>query len=59
MNEKTITISREEYEALIRAQERIEVVERLISKVEYISTDEIAAVLGIRSRTKEAQNEAV
>ena len=52
MSEKTITITLGEYEALIRAQERIEVAERLINEVEYINTGEIAAVLGIRERVK-------
>lgn len=52
--QKTITISLDEYETLIRAHERIEVVERLINSVEYINTGEIAAVLGIRERTRGA-----
>lgn len=56
MNEKSITITLGEYEALVRAQERIEVVERLINEVEYINTGEIAAVLGIRERTKKGAN---
>ena len=54
MNEKTITITLDEYECLIRAQERIEVVERIINKEEYISVGEIAAVLGIRERARES-----
>ena len=44
---ETRTITLEEYAELIRAQERISVVERLIAENEYISTKDIAAVLGI------------
>ena len=56
MNEKTITISREEYDAFVKMQERIEVVERLINEVDYINTAEIAAVLCIRERINAVQN---
>lgn len=52
MNEnKTITLTLDEYETLIRAQERIEVVERIINTLDYINVGEIAAVLGIREKT--------
>lgn len=47
---KFITLDRSEYECLLRAQERIETLERLINKVEYINTAEVAAVLGIRTK---------
>ena len=51
MNEQnTIIITQGEYEALLRAQERIEVVERLVNETQYVSTEDIYVVLGIRRR---------
>lgn len=56
MNEQnTITITQDEYEALIRAQERIKVVERLVNETQYVSTGDIFVVLGIRERTRVEQ----
>lgn len=51
MNEQnTIIITQGEYEALLRAQERIEVVERLVNETQYVSTEDIYVVLGIKRK---------
>lgn len=52
MNEKTITISLNEYKELLNKAERIAIVERL-SANNYIS-DDIKAVLGIAGPKKES-----
>lgn len=56
--ENTITISISEYKALVAKAERIAATERLIANVEYVSTDDIKAVLNICTE-KEIDNEAV
>lgn len=60
MNEKTITITRDEYVALERVCERVSAVERLLNGNDYVSLNEIAAVLDINVPRKELiEDEAV
>ena len=53
MNEKTITITLDEYACFERACERIMAVERLLNSDDYVSLNEIAAVLDIDIPRKE------
>ena len=53
MNEKTITITLDEYVALERVCERVSAVERLLNGDDYVSHNEIAAVLNINIPRKE------
>lgn len=53
MNEKTITITLDEYVTLERVCERVSAVERLLNGNDYVSLDEIAAVLDINIPRKE------
>ena len=53
MNEKTITITLDEYVALERVCERVSAVERLLNGNDYVSLNEIAAVLDINIPRKE------
>lgn len=46
--ENTITISREEYNELIRAAERISAVERLFARSQYVNTDDVKIILDIK-----------
>ena len=57
MNE-TITITLEEYRNLIAKAERIETVGRMIGSGNYVSVDDIKAVLDI-SKVKENEDETV
>ena len=45
--EETIMLTREEFMELIKNKVRVEVVADIIAKNNYVSTDEICAVLGI------------
>lgn len=53
MNEKTITITLDEYACFERACERIMAVERLLNSNDYVSLNEIAAVLDVNIPRKE------
>ena len=57
MNEKTITITLDEYVALERVCERVAAVERLLNGNDYVSLEEIAAVLNINVPRKELVEE--
>lgn len=46
--ENTITITREEYNELIRASERIAAVERLCARSSYVGIDDVKHVLDIK-----------
>lgn len=46
--ENTITITREEYNELIRASERIAAVERLCARSDYVSIGDVKCVLDIK-----------
>ena len=46
--ENTITITREEYNELIRASERIAAVERLCARSSYVCVDDVKHVLDIK-----------
>lgn len=52
MNE-TITITLEEYRNLIAKAERIETVGRMIGSTNYVSVDDIKAILDIETPTSE------
>ncbi len=47
MNENTITITREEYNNLIKAAERIAAVERLCVRSSYVGIDDVKIILDI------------
>jgi hypothetical protein len=53
--ENIITITREEYNNLIRASERIAAVERLCARSNYVSIDDVKIILDI----EEGENETV
>jgi hypothetical protein len=58
--QKTITITLDEYAALERVCERVAAVERMLNGDDYITINEIAAVLNINIPRKELiENEAV
>jgi hypothetical protein len=59
--ENKVTISIWEYEAFVKASEKIRVMERLLEQKDYISPDEVKAVLGIADKKKlaVAKNEVV
>lgn len=57
MDEKTITITLDEYVALERVCERVAAVERLLNGNDYVSLEEIAAVLNINVPRKELVEE--
>lgn len=57
MNEKSITITLDEYVALERVCERVAAVERLLNGNDYVSLEEIAAVLNINVPRKELVEE--
>jgi hypothetical protein len=60
MNEKMVTITLDEYAALERVCERVAAVERLLNGNDYVSLNEIAAVLDINVPRKELiEDEAV
>lgn len=46
-------ISVKYYEQLLRAQERIAAVERLLATQDYVSIDEIAAILDIKKKERD------
>lgn len=46
--ETYITISTERYAELIRAQERVAIIERMIASSGYINTSDIAVVLDVK-----------
>lgn len=49
MTENTITISVEEYKDLLKKAERIATFERIFAVNEFIATNDVAHILGIRS----------
>lgn len=53
MEEKTITIPLAHYDELVKCSARIESAERLINYVDYVSTPEICAVLGIEKKERD------
>lgn len=57
--ENKVTISIWEYEQFIKASEKIRVLERLLEQKDYISPDEVKAVLGIADKKKTARAEVV
>lgn len=57
--ESKVTITLEEYTALIRQAEKIGAVERLIRKTNYVSCGDIKAILDIEETEKENDNETV
>jgi mRNA-degrading endonuclease HigB of HigAB toxin-antitoxin module len=59
--ENKVTISIWEYEGFVKASEKIRVLERLLEQKDYISPDEVKAVLGIadKKKTAVAKNEVV
>lgn len=44
---RTVEISLDRYDDLVRASEKIEVIKRMVSASEYISTADILMILGI------------
>ena len=52
-----IEISMERYNELIRAEERIATVQRLVDKGEYVSVGDIKTILGINEATVESNDE--
>ncbi len=55
--ENTITITREEYNELIRASERIAAVERLCTRGDYVSVGDVKHILDIKEPvTGETEN---
>lgn len=48
------TISLWEYEQLLRAQERVKIIERMFARSNYVSTGDIEAVLDIPEKPKTA-----
>lgn len=50
--ENKVTISIWEYETFVKASEKIRVMERLLEQKDYISPDEVKAVLGIADKKK-------
>jgi hypothetical protein len=59
MDKIMITIPLDEYRALVRVSEKIDIVERMVNKGGYVSTGDIMTVLGIKEKIKENNNEAV
>lgn len=57
--QKTVTIPLDEYESLIRAQERVDTLVRLIENVKYVNTGEVLAVLDRVPVFSEVKNETV
>ncbi|MBR2388165.1 MAG: hypothetical protein IKB02_05285 [Clostridia bacterium] len=56
MEERTITISLDEYKELVEKAERIAAVERFLESASYPSLSDVEPILGI---AKESENEAV
>ena len=50
--ENKVTISIWEYEQFVRAQERICILERIVGKQDYVTVDDVKAVLGIAGKEK-------
>lgn len=57
--QKTVTIPLDEYESLIRAQERVDTLVRLIENVKYVNTGEVLTVLDRVPVFSEVKNETV
>ncbi len=58
MNERTITITLDEYRELVQKSERIETVRRFCEKSEYVSVEEVKNILGIKEQKKKATAKA-
>lgn len=48
MNDRTITITLDEYRELVKQSERIETVRRFCGESEYVSVAEVKNILGIK-----------
>ena len=51
MYENTVVLTKEEYESLVRASEKISATERYLKANKYVTIADIAAILGIEIGT--------
>ena len=54
MNDRTITITLDEYRELVKQSERIATVRRFCGEGEYVSVSELKNILGIKEPEKKA-----
>lgn len=58
MNDRTITITLDEYRDLVKQSERIAAVRRFCNESEYVSVDEVKNILGIKEPKLKAKAKA-
>lgn len=56
MENRTVTLKAEEYEALIRESERLAIVTDYVKQTEYVCKDDLRRILGVVKEQKGEEN---